>query len=77
MLVLDQRLIIHSLVKKLDMDLHSLNSLGQELQQSMLIQELDILVSLLYSFKVVVVELVLLEHGRTIRLVYQLLSRLV
>ena len=53
-LVLDQQLIIHSLVKKLDMDLHSSNSLGQESQQSMLIQELDTLVLLLSLFKVVV-----------------------
>ena len=52
-LVLDQQLIIHSLVKKLDMDLHSLNLLGLEFQQSMLIQELDTLVLPLSLLKVV------------------------
>ena len=77
MLVLDQQLIIHSLVKKLDMDLHSLNLLGLEFQQFMLIQELDTLVLPLSLLKVVDQVLVLLEHGRTIKLVFQLLSQLV
>ena len=77
MLVLDPQLIIHSLVKKLDTDLHSLNLLGLEFQQSMLTQELDTLVLLLSLLRVVDQVLVLLEHGRMMELVYQLLSLLV